>query len=169
VITTSYPVVFETEESGAVSAYVPGLPLYAAADTAEQAERAIRGLLAAYVEDRSSRREQLPASRTTVKVARVTTGRQGPVVGIVSAAALLGHLRSAAKAAASQANGARGGRPRKVADFAFVGAGRSRQDRLAPISGRHDGPLARSQAKAAPSRANSARGGRRWKAATRRK
>jgi hypothetical protein len=28
-----YPVVLETEDSGAVSAYVPGVPLYAAAET----------------------------------------------------------------------------------------------------------------------------------------
>jgi hypothetical protein len=40
-MTTKYPVVFETEENGAVSAYVPGLPLYAAADTADEAEEAV--------------------------------------------------------------------------------------------------------------------------------
>ena len=37
----------ETEDDGAVSAYVPGLPVYAAADTHARAERAIRGLLEA--------------------------------------------------------------------------------------------------------------------------
>jgi predicted RNase H-like HicB family nuclease len=109
--TTSYPIVFEREDSGAVSAYVPGLPLYAAADTPARAERAIRRLLAAYLDDRASHRKPLAAPRTTIRVARVTTG-QPPVVRIVGIAALLGHARSAAKAAAARRNGARGGRPR---------------------------------------------------------
>jgi len=112
-MTTSYPIVFEREDSGAVSAYVPGLPLYAAADTPARAERAIRRLLAAYLEDRASHRKPLAMPRTTIKVARVTTGGQPPVVRIVSIAALLGHARSAAKAAAARRNGARGGRPRR--------------------------------------------------------
>ena len=110
-MTNSYPIVFEVEDDGAVSAYVPDLPVYAAADSPKEAERAIRRLLGAYLEERALRRQQLPAPRTTVKVARVTIGRREPVVEIVSAAALLGHARSAAKAAASRRNGARGGRP----------------------------------------------------------
>jgi hypothetical protein len=44
-MTTRYPIVFESERTGAVSAYVPDLPLYAAANTAEEAEREIRELL----------------------------------------------------------------------------------------------------------------------------
>ena len=32
-MTMLYPIVLETEDNGAVSAYVPGLPVYAAADT----------------------------------------------------------------------------------------------------------------------------------------
>jgi predicted RNase H-like HicB family nuclease len=51
-MTTRYPIVFEAEDSGAVSAYVPGLPVYAAADTADEAQDAARELLALYVEDR---------------------------------------------------------------------------------------------------------------------
>jgi len=39
-----YPIVLETEENGAVSAYVPGLPVYAAADSHAKAERAIRAV-----------------------------------------------------------------------------------------------------------------------------
>jgi len=39
-MTILYPIVLETEESGAVSAYVPGLPVYAAAETHAKAERA---------------------------------------------------------------------------------------------------------------------------------
>ena len=47
-MTLLYPIVLETEESGAVSAYVPGLPVYAAADSHAKAERAIRAVLAEY-------------------------------------------------------------------------------------------------------------------------
>ena len=32
-MTMLYPIVLETEDNGAVSAYVPGLPVYAAADS----------------------------------------------------------------------------------------------------------------------------------------
>ena len=39
-MTVLYPIVLETEDSGAVSAYVPGLPVYAAAETHARAERA---------------------------------------------------------------------------------------------------------------------------------
>ncbi len=48
-MTMLYPIVLETEESGAVSAYVPGLPVYAAADTHAKAERAIRMVLTEYL------------------------------------------------------------------------------------------------------------------------
>ena len=41
-MTLLYPIVLETEDNGAVSAYVPGLPVYAAAETHAKAERAIR-------------------------------------------------------------------------------------------------------------------------------
>ena len=44
-VTTYYPIVIETEANGAVSAYVPGLPVYAAADTRAKAEQAIRETL----------------------------------------------------------------------------------------------------------------------------
>ena len=49
-MTMLYPIVLETEESGAVSAYVPGLPVYVAADTHARAERAIRAVLTAYLD-----------------------------------------------------------------------------------------------------------------------
>jgi hypothetical protein len=48
-MTMLYPIVLETEDSGAVSAYVPGLPVYAAAETHAKAERAIRALLTEYL------------------------------------------------------------------------------------------------------------------------
>ena len=103
------PVVLETEESGAVSAYVPGLPVYAAADSHATAERVIRAVLAEYLDAH-------PASRpdARVRVARVSdTGKRK--VEIVGAAALVGAKRSAAKARASRSNGRLGGRPRKGA------------------------------------------------------
>ena len=47
-MTTYYPIVIETETSSAVSAYVPGLPVFAAADTRTKVEQAIRATLSAY-------------------------------------------------------------------------------------------------------------------------
>jgi predicted RNase H-like HicB family nuclease len=109
-----YPIVFEEEETGAVSAYVPDLPVYAAADTAGEAERELRGILARYLADRQARGLALPGSRTVVKVARVSASGHRSKVTIVSPAALLGRQRSAKKAAAARRNGLRGGRPRTV-------------------------------------------------------
>lgn len=105
-MTRHYPIVLETETSGAVSAYVPGLPVYAAADTHAKAERAIRDVLAAYLGAH-------PDSRTDarVRVARVSD-RPTRTVAIVGVAALMGARRSATKARASRTNGRLGGRPR---------------------------------------------------------
>ena len=50
-----YPIVLETEATGAVSAYVPGLPVYAAAETHAKAERAIRAVLTAYTPSHAER------------------------------------------------------------------------------------------------------------------
>ena len=108
-MTLLYPIVLETEENGAVSAYVPGLPVYAAADSHARAERAIRGLLAAYLNEH-------PASRpdARVRVARVSD-RGKTQISIVGVAALVGAKSSQAKVQASRANGRLGGRPRKNA------------------------------------------------------
>ena len=107
-MTMLYPIVLETEDSGAVSAYVPGLPVYAAAETHAQAERAIRAVLTEYLNAH-------PASRphARVRVARFSDAgeRQVDIVGV---AALVGAHRSATKARASRANGRLGGRPRKT-------------------------------------------------------
>ncbi len=110
-MTTRYPIVFEVEDSGAVSAYVPGLPVYAAAESAEEAEKAVRELLGLVVDDRRGRGLALPKAQTGVKVARVTTTRGRSTVAILGPAALLGGGRSARKAAAARRNGRRGGRP----------------------------------------------------------
>jgi len=114
-MTARYAIILETERSGAVSAYVPGLPVYAAADTAAKAERALKELLTLYLADLQARQLALPVSRAVVKVARVTTTRRGSSLAIVSPAALVGRARSPRKAAAARANGARGGRPRRSA------------------------------------------------------
>ena len=60
-MTVLYPIVLETENSGAVSAYVPGLPVYAAGDSHAKAERAIRAVLTAYLQAH-------PDSRPDVRV-----------------------------------------------------------------------------------------------------
>jgi hypothetical protein len=88
-------------------AYVPGLPVYAAADTQAKAERAIRAVLTAYLETHPDSR---PEAR--VRVARFSTTARTPV-DIVGPAALVGAHRSAMKARASRQNGS-GGRPRKA-------------------------------------------------------
>jgi hypothetical protein len=109
-MTQLYPIVLETEVSGAVSAYVPGLPVYAAADTHAKAERAIRTVLAAYLEAHPDTR---PEAR--VRVARFSTTSARTTVDIVGPAALVGAHRSASKARASRENGRLGGRPRQAA------------------------------------------------------
>ena len=105
-MTLLYPIVLETEESGAVSAYVPGLPVYAAAETHIRAERAIRAVLTEYLNAH-------PASRphARVRVARFS-GSGKRKVDIVGVAALVGAHRSTTKARASRTNGRLGGRPR---------------------------------------------------------
>jgi hypothetical protein len=105
-MTMLYPIVLETEESGAVSAYVPGLPVYAAAETDAKAERAIRGVLTEYLNAHPACR---PDAR--VRVARFSDSGKRKV-DIVGVAALVGARRSATKARASRANGRLGGRPR---------------------------------------------------------
>jgi endonuclease YncB( thermonuclease family) len=105
-MTTYYPIVLERELNGAVSAYVPGLPVYAAADTRVKAERAIRSTLAAYLTEHPD-----TAPTSIVRVARVADGSTVRLVGV---GALLGTGRSRAKARASQRNGRLGGRPRKT-------------------------------------------------------
>ena len=107
-MTLLYPIVLEIEASGAVSAYVPGLPVYAAAETHAKAERAIRSVLTAYLEAHPDSR---PEAR--VRVARFSTTARTKV-DIVGPAALVGAHRSATKARASRENGRLGGRPRQA-------------------------------------------------------
>ena len=105
-MTLLYPIVLETEENGAVSAYVPGLPVHATAESSAKAERAIRAVLTAYLEAH-------PASRPDARVRVARFSDKGKTkVDIVGVAALVGAQRSATKARASRANGRLGGRPR---------------------------------------------------------
>ena len=108
-MTMLYPIVLETEESGAVRAYVPGLPVYAAADSHAKAERAIRVVLTNYLNAHPATR---PDAR--IRVARVSD-RGKARISVVGVAALVGAHRSEAKARASRANGRLGGRPPKTA------------------------------------------------------
>jgi hypothetical protein len=48
-MTTLYPIVLETEESGAVSIYVTGVAVHAAAETHAKAERTRRAVLTEYL------------------------------------------------------------------------------------------------------------------------
>jgi len=105
-----FPIVLEIEESGAVSAFVPGLPVYAAADTQAKAEAAVRDVLSAYLQAHPT-----TASTAHVRVAQVTAAARvnaRPEVRIRSVGTLLGAAKSRAKARASRSNGRLGGRPR---------------------------------------------------------
>jgi predicted RNase H-like HicB family nuclease len=103
-----FPVVFEHEANGAVSAFVPGLPIYAAADTRRQAEKAIRQTIEAYLE---AHPETKPTADVgAVRVESLSNSRQVSMVGL---AALLGSRRSSAKRRAARRNGKLGGRPRQ--------------------------------------------------------
>jgi hypothetical protein len=108
--TTAYPIVFETEENGTVSAAVTGLPVFAAADTRVKAEAAIAGVLAAYLE---AHPETKPPD-VALRVARVDWLRNAcPRVRLVGIGALLGSTSTRRKSAAARRNGRKGGRPRK--------------------------------------------------------
>ena len=116
-MTQHYSVVVEREDNGSFSAWVAGLPgVYAAADTAAVAKRAIRAALTAHLEALTEL-GRTPAPNASVLVLRYDTGtkHQRPRLQFVGLGSLLGRHKSPAKAAAARRNGARGGRPRTAA------------------------------------------------------
>ena len=101
--------------NGTFSAWVAGVPgVYAAADTAAAAKRAIRTALAAHLDTLEALgQEPTPQADLTV-LRRDVYATRPDSLRFVSVGALLGRRTSKAKATASRRNGAKGGRPRAV-------------------------------------------------------
>jgi len=90
-----YPIVFEREGSGVVSAYVAGLPVYAQGPTRGKAASAIVRTLRAYL---AAHPQEEP--RAEVQIARVSTAvgtRARATVDLVTAAAWLVATRASAR------------------------------------------------------------------------
>ena len=116
-MTEHYPVVVEREENGTFSAWVAGLPgVYAAADTAAVAKRAIRSALAAHLDALGATGQEARAQADVSVLrydSRARTRREG--LRFVGLGALMGKKTTSAKAEAARRNGKKGGRPRKAA------------------------------------------------------
>ena len=117
-MTEHYPVVVEREDNGTFSAWVAGLPgVYAAADTAAVAKRAIRLALAAHLEALEEIGRPLTPQADVVVLrydSRARTRRES--LQFVGLGALMGKKTTSAKAEAARRNGRKGGRPRKTLD-----------------------------------------------------
>ena len=114
-----YPVVVERESNGTFSAWVAGMPgVYAAADTAAAAKRAIRSALAAHLDALTALRHDLKPQADLLVLrhdARARTRRQR--LRFIGPAALVGKQTTAAKAEAARQNARKGGRHAQRAEL----------------------------------------------------
>lgn len=110
-----FPVVIERESNNTFSAWVAGLPgVYAAADTAAIAKRAIRSALAAHLKTLHELDRRLPKAKAELVVLRYAAKKgHAPDLRYTGLGALLGRTTSVAKAQAARRNGRKGGRPSK--------------------------------------------------------
>ena len=115
-MTQHYPVVVERESNGTFSAWIAGLPgVYAAADTAAVAKRAIRSALAVHLQALSDLgREPRPQGEVVVLRYDDHARTRRERLRFVGLGALMGRTTTAAKAEAARRNGRKGGRPRKA-------------------------------------------------------
>ena len=112
-MTQHYPVVVERESNGTFSAWVAGLPgVYAAADTAAVAKRALRAALAVHLQALNDL-GRTPKPQGEVVVLRyddrARTRRER--LTFVGLGALMGRTTTPAKAAAARRNGRKGDVP----------------------------------------------------------
>lgn len=112
-MTQYFPVVVERESNGTFSAWVAGLPgVYAAADTASAAKRAIRTALAAHLAALSALGREPRSDADVIVIRRDVYATRRDSLRFVGVGALIGRRTSRAKAQASRRNGRKGGRPR---------------------------------------------------------
>jgi predicted RNase H-like HicB family nuclease len=127
-MTLYFPVVIERETNGTFSAWVAGLPgVYAAADTAAVAKRALLRAVAAHL-DALSRLGRSPQPKADLAVLRYESGADPTRAHLrfTGLGVLLGRATSRAKAEASRQNAHKSGRRPRTVSRAASGRRRSR-------------------------------------------